>query len=261
MGRNKIDRTGEINYNTFGSKMIITRYRKNNDIDVYFTEYDWTAKNVIYGNFKKGNIKCPYERSVYGVGYIGEEKYKISENSKQSKCYKVWSKMLQRCYDEKLHEKRPTYKGCKVCEEWLCFQNFAEWYYNNYYEIESERMCLDKDILNKGNKLYSPENCIFVPNNINMLFTKRDNKRGEYPIGVHYHKRNKKFQASFNIYDFKENKNKSVFLGYYENIEKAFEVYKEFKEKHIRKVADYYKDQIPSKLYDALYTYEVEITD
>lgn len=261
MGRNKIDRTGEINYNTFGSKMIITRYRKNNDIDVYFTEYDWTAKNVIYGNFKKGNIKCPYERSVYGVGYIGEEKYKISENSKQSKCYKVWSKMLQRCYDEKLHKRKPTYIGCEVSEEWLCFQNFAEWYYNNYYEIESERMCLDKDILLKGNKIYSADTCIYVPETINKLFTKSDKKRGYYPIGVNYHKASEKFISQCNIYDFEENKTKKIHLGCYDSTEKAFEVYKEFKERYIKKVANYYKDKIPSKLYDSLYNYEVDIND
>lgn len=257
----KIDRTGERRINNFGSKMIIVGYRMNRDIDVCFPEYNWTAKNVSYDNFKKGKISCPYERRVYGVAYIGEGKYKVSENCKNTKCYDAWHDMLKRCYDYKFHEKRPTYKNCEVCEEWLCFQNFAEWYYSNYYEIKNEIMCLDKDILNKGNKIYSPDNCVFVPHNINVLFTKRDNKRGEYPIGVHYHKRNKKFQASFNIYDFKENKNKSVFLGYYENIEKAFEVYKEFKEKHIKKVAEYYKDQIPRKLYDVLYNYKVEITD
>lgn len=64
----KIDRTGEENINNFGSKMVIVEYRMNRDIDVYFPEYNWIAKNVIYQNFKKGEIKCPYEPSVYGVG-------------------------------------------------------------------------------------------------------------------------------------------------------------------------------------------------
>ena len=74
----RIDRTGEIGYNNFGSKMIITRYENARDLDVYFPEYDWTFKQVYYSNFKKGNIKCPYEKRYFGVGYLGEGKYKIS---------------------------------------------------------------------------------------------------------------------------------------------------------------------------------------
>ena len=58
---NKIDRTGEEGYNSFGSKMIIKEYRNRNDIDVYFPKYDWILKHAPYNNFKKGKIKCPYE--------------------------------------------------------------------------------------------------------------------------------------------------------------------------------------------------------
>ena len=71
MSRKFIDRTGEENYNNFGSKMIITRYKTNKDIDVYFPEYNWTAKGVRYGNFKRGTISCLYEPTTYGIGYIG----------------------------------------------------------------------------------------------------------------------------------------------------------------------------------------------
>ena len=136
MGRKKIDKTGEINYNNFGSKMVIVGYRRAVDIDVYFPKYNWTAENAQYQNFENGNIKCPYEPRVYGVGYIGEGKYKIRENGKQTKCYITWVNMLKRCYNDEYHNKKPTYKDCNICEEWLCFQNFAEWFYNNYYEIE-----------------------------------------------------------------------------------------------------------------------------
>ena len=255
------DRTGEENYNKFGSKMIIIRYRMNRDIDVYFPEYNWTFKNTYYSVFKNGEISCPYERKTYKIGYIGDGKYKVWKNGKMTKCYRVWYDMLRRCYDSKFHEKNPTYKNCKVCDEWLNFQNFAKWYYENYYEIEGRKMMLDKDILHKGNKVYSPENCVFVPNNINTLFIKNDKSRGECPIGVTYNKRDKKFSAGCSIYDFEENKKKHKFLGYYETPEQAFESYKEFKENHIKDVADYYKEQIPKKLYDAMYNYEIEIND
>lgn len=256
----KIDRTGEVNYNNFGSKMIIIEYRKAIDIDIYFPKYNWTAENVQYGNFKKGNVACPYERSIYGVGYLGEGKYKIWENGKQTKCYKVWCSMLQRCYDSKYKEKHLTYIDCEVCEEWLCFQNFAEWYYNNYYEVEGERMHLDKDILVKGNKIYSPDNCIFVPERINTLFTKCNKSRGNYLIGTSLFF-NGKYVAHCSLIDPKTGKSKYKHLGYYTTQQEAFNVYKQFKEKNIKQVAEYYKDQIPQKLYNAMYNYKVEITD
>lgn len=63
------------------------------------------------------------------------------------------------------------------------------------------------------------------------------------------------------VYDFEENKQKLIYLGCYNTQEKAFEVYKQFKENYIKEVADYYKDQIPQKLYDAMYKYEVDIND
>lgn len=261
MRKNKTDRIGEENINNFGSKMVITRYRRYSDIDVYFPEYNWIAKCVRYDHFKNGNIKCPYEKRYYDVGYLGEGKYKVYENGKQTKCYKAWYNMLQRCYDSKYHKKQPTYINCEVCDKWHNLQSFGNWFVDNYYEIKGEKMELDKDILCKGNKIYSPENCIFVPHNINSLFTKNDKTRGEYPIGVCYDKQNKKFRAECSVYDFETNKKKSRFLGYYDTPEKSFKVYKQFKENNIREVTNYYKDLIPERLYQAMCEYKVEITD
>ena len=256
----KLNRIGERNYNTFGSEMIITKYRNAMNIDVYFPEYDWTARNRGYSHFKKGEIKCPYEPKVYGVGYIGEGKYKSKINGKTTRIYDTWCNMLKRCYDSKQHEKYPTYKNCKVCDEWLCFQNFAEWLESNYYEIEGETMCLDKDILIKHNKVYSPEACVFVPNIINVLFIKNDKSRGDSVIGTHRLK-NGKYVANCHLFNPETVKSKNEYLGTYDTQEKAFEIYKYYKEKNIKEVAGYYKEQIPEKLYNGMYNYIVEITD
>lgn len=255
------DRTGETILNNFGSEMIIVEYRGALDIDVYFPQYNWIARSVQYSSFKNGEIKCPYEKRLYGHGFLGEGKYKTKENGKHTKCYEIWNSMLQRCYSEKCHEKRPSYKVCTVSKEWLNFQNFAKWYDNNFYEIEGQRIELDKDILIKGNKIYSSDTCIFVPHNINTLFIKPYKCRKELPIGVVYYKQTRKFRAQCGIYDLKENKRKMKNLGYYDTPQQAFEVYKQFKEQYIKEVADYYKDQIPKKLYDAMCNYEVYITD
>ena len=231
----------------------------NADVDVYFPEYDWTFEHAEYNPFKRGSIKCPYEKRVYGVGYLGEGKYKPSENGKLTRVYKTWHHMLERCYDEKVHKKYPTYMDCEICEEWLNFQNFGEWDSENYYKIEGERMHLDKDILCKGNKIYSKETCLFVPQIINTLFVKRDNDRGESCIGTSL--KDGKYQVKCSLINPKTGKSKNEYLGYYDTQEKAFEVYKYYKEKNIKQVADYYKGQIPTILYNVLYNYEVEITD
>ena len=175
-------RLGEERTNNFGSKMVIKEYRNSKDIDVYFPEYNWMTKNKEYQNFKRGNIKCPYEPRYFDIGYLGEGKYTVSENGKNKKEYKIWHSMIKRCYDPKYQEKHSTYKGCIVEDYLLNFQNMGEWIEENYYKIPGETMCLDKDILHKGNKIYSRETCIFLPERINNLFFKSDKARGKCPI-------------------------------------------------------------------------------
>ena len=248
------DRTGVRGRNTFGSEMVVVKYRNCDDIDVLFPQYNRIFNNATYYNFKKGSISCPYEPRIHNIGYIGEGKYKNYAN-KNSKYFAVWSQMLLRCYSDKYKKKHPTYQLCKTSEEWFNFQNFAKWFDENYYEVKDQTMNLDKDILVKGNKIYSPETCIFVPQEINNLFIKCDKNRNNLPIGVRWHRRDK-------IYETSLNKGKtSCYLGRYNTPEEAFLAYKKAKEEYIKEVADKYKDQIPQKLYDAMYKYEVEITN
>ena len=254
-----INRVGEERLNKFGSKMIISGYRKREDIDVYFPEYNWTFEHVDYSNFKRGNVKCPYERRYFNAGYLGEGKYKMSENKKLKMEFNIWYTMLQRCYDPKLHEKYTTYKNCRVEDYLLNFQHMGKWIEENYYEVLGEQMCLDKDILCKGNKVYSRETCIFVPQRINKLFTKRDNARGKDPIGVIENLSGNYQVRCHNEYG------KRVNLGTYSSKEEAFQVYKNYKERIIREVIDSYEGKIPepfySRLKKAMYNYKVEIDD
>ena len=167
--------------------------------------------------------------------------------------------MLQRCYDPKFHKKRPTYKGCSVEDYLLNFQHMGKWIEENYYEVPGEKMHLDKDILCKGNKIYSRDTCIFVPERINLLFTKCDNRRGDSPIGV--------TPRESGIYQVfcSNGYGKNINLGIYSTKEEGFQVYKEYKEKVIKEVIDSYEGKIPepfySKLKVAMYNYEVEIDD
>jgi hypothetical protein len=196
--------------------------------------------------------------TVYGIGYIGKGKYKSKENGKNTHQYMTWREMIRRCYSEKYHERCPTYKGCSVAEEWHCFQNFAEWYDQNYYQIEGEVTHLDKDIIVKGNRVYSPNTCVFVPQKINVLFIKNNIRRGDLPIGVSLKKSSKKLPY---VVVFSIGIGKTITIGCYGTPEEAFNSYKELKEKHIKEVANEYKNKIPILLYDALIKYEVEIND
>ena len=194
---------------------------------------------------------------VYNVGYLGNGKYKskylVDSKWKHTKQYLVWRTMIMRCYDVKYSKKHPTYKDCTVCEEWHNFQTFAKWFDENYYEIENTIMDLDKDILKNGNKIYCPKYCVFVPQQINKLFTLRTLNRGAYPLGCHLD--GNKFTVKLNKFG------NEVLIGRTNNINEAFSIYKYEKEKYVKEVADLYKDNIPLKLYEALYKYQVNITD
>ena len=120
-------------------------------------------------------------------------------------------------------------------------------------------MHLDKDILCKGNKIYSKETCIFVPERINLLFTKSDKSRGDNPIGV--------TPISSGNYQVccSDGYGKQIPLGTYSSKEEGFQVYKKYKEKVIKEVIDSYEGKIPepfySRLREAMYNYEVNIND
>ena len=245
-------RIGQENYNNQGCMMTIIAYRNAKDIDVKFID-GTVITNKKYCDFKKGIIKNPNCASVHNVGFIGQGTYS-PKNHKDA--HEYWRGMLRRCYDSQYQLKRSTYIGCEVCEEWHCFQNFAKWFYDNYYEVPDQTMALDKDILCKGNKIYSPDTCVFVSQDINKLFTKSNTKRGELPIGVNFKEKNNKYQASCS-----DGSNHKIYLGLYNTPEEAFEAYKQYKEQTIKDIAEEYRNVIPEVLYNAMINYEVEIED
>ena len=255
-GGNKFltERIGEINYNKYGSKITIVEYYSSSYVVVEFDNGYITR--CTYEQFKKGSIKSIYCRTICGVGIVGLQNIQPNNNEIYKKSYNRWRSMLTRCYNEKLRDKAPTYKDVFVSKEWLYYPNFKKWYDDNYYTVDDEVMCLDKDILHKGNKLYSPNNCIFVPARINEMFTQCTKRRGNCPIGVNYKKKENKYIAQCN-----DGMHGNVGLGTFNNPTDAFYKYKDYKEKSIRIVANEYKDRIPQKLFDAMYNWKVNIDD
>ena len=198
----------------------------------------------------RGCSKCAKEESrsklIFGVAHND------CDGDSHTKAYIHWRNMLARCFDEKYKKVSPTYTNCSCCEEWLLFSNFKRWYESfNYPDYH-----LDKDILVKNNKVYSPETCCLVPPEINTLFTKRQNDRGKQPIGVCYIKRSGKYSATIH-------KMRNVHLGFFDTPEEAFQAYKSAKEQYVKELATQYfqEGKITQRVYQALMEYQVEITD
>lgn len=227
--------------------MRIIRYGSISDIDVQFMdEYGHIVHNAAYTNFKNGQIKNPYDKTTYGVGYLGSGKYMAKADGKVVESYNVWHDMIRRCYSEKSKEKFQAYfHVCKVSKLWHDYQNFAEWFNENKYEVDG-RLHIDKDILYPGNKIYCPDTCLLVPQRINMLFLNKPNKRG-LPNGIVRY--SDKYLVKYN----------GVEYGYRNTLEDAFELYAKVKKDAIIKIANEYKDIIPKMLYDALLKYDVII--
>lgn len=160
-----------------------------------------------YGNIRKGSVKDKLRPNVYGVGFIGEGAH-LSSNSKLA--YEKWCDMLMRCYSEKYQEKQPTYNGCSVCKAWHNFQNFAVWYNDNYPK-DGESYALDKDLKKLGNKIYSPDNCLFVSQSINNFLCDSRSNRGNAMIGASFFKRDGTYEGYCN----NPFTGKKVRLGYY----------------------------------------------
>lgn len=238
------------NTNKSGS-LFTTKYVSAEEVYVQFINTGYETKAEL-GQIRKGNVKDKLSPSVYGVGILGENTTKF--NGKSIKEYMLWKGILQRCYDSKFQERCKTYEGVTLSDNFKSYQYFIDWC-NNQIGFDLEGWQLDKDILVKGNKVYSEDTCCFVPKEINMLFTKGDSKRGNYPIGVSYDQQASNFRSDIRMYG------KNSGLGYFKTSEAAFLAYKEAKEVHIKNLANKWKDKLDVRVYRALVNYQVSDMD
>lgn len=226
--------------NNFGTDMKIIKVLSWDKVLIQFQDDYKFEKEVFYNNFNHGTVKNPYDRIILGHGYIGVGKYKATVNGKITKQYNAWSNIILRCYSDKHRYLFEAYPDCEICEEWCNFQVFAKWFDDNYYPVEG-RLHVDKDVLVYGNKIYSPDTCLLLPQRINMIFmTKPKTRDADLPNTIHRCKSG--FQASYN--------GKS--LGIFCTLEEAILAHDDKKRIHIKKVAEEYKNKVPNKVYEAL---------
>lgn len=236
---------GDVFKNKYG-KCTIVELLPNKRCLIKWDDYD-SLCNVTRWNLNKGAVKPKEAQQRKKSLYTGKETiYPTKIHGKETDLFRIWRSMRKRC------GKWRNYMDCVVCQEWMHdFQAFAEWATPRYIEGWE----LDKDILVKGNKTYSPSTCCFVPQHINSIFTNRKKNRGDCVIGVSYSKRYKLYATSVSEYC------KGVYLGSYKDEISAFNTYKKEKERYIKEVANKYKDKLEPRVYDALMKYKVEITD
>lgn len=170
------------------------------------------------------------KKPIYGVG-INDADYSVTPriNGKQVMCpfYKAWKSMITRCYSKALHKQNPTYIGCTVIKEWRSFMIFRRWMIEQNWQGKH----LDKDIVYPGNKVYSPEKCVFVTQSINKLLLTSGSSRGKWPLGVIFDNQKKKFRA--NLAACKKQKH----LGFFNNPKEASLIYREAKRLYLLRIA------------------------
>lgn len=236
---------GDVFENKYGKCRIVELLPKKRCL-IKWDDYD-SLCNVTRWNLTQGKVKPKEVQQRKKSLYTGKETiYPTKIKGQSTHLFSIWRGIRKRC------GKLINYKDCKVCQEWLYdYQAFAEWATNKYVDGWQ----LDKDILVKGNKVYSPDTCCFVPLLINSIFTKNNENRGNCVIGVSYCEKDKLYNARLSEYG------NPIYLGCYKDEISAFNAYKKEKERYIKEVADKWKDQLEPRVYEALYNYQVEITD
>lgn len=242
-------KVGDIFTNNQGCKGEVIEYINARKVKIKFLDKLGCEKYFEVSDIKKGTFSNPYFPNTLGRGFIGEGEYSSKSDGKTSVEYNIWSAMMVRSYDPNYHEKFPTYIGCSVSKYFLNYQNCAKWL-NEQPNFGRKGFVLDKDLLVRGNKTYSPETCCIIPQEINSFLAVRPSSNPDLPVGVTI-SRYGKYLAKFS----------KTPLGSFKTLDRAFRAYKEAKEYKAKQLATTYKDQIDIRAYEALMKYEVNIDD
>lgn len=231
--------------------VITVKHIHHNSCDFAFLNTG-SYQNSTMQNIKKGLVKDRTVPTLYGVGVLGGGFRGKGEIGKVT--YNIWKEMLRRCYDTNFHQTNHTYSSCYVSDNFKSYEFFHEWCLSQI-GFNTEGFALDKDILSVGDKIYSENSCVFIPQQLNNLAIRGTKLRGEHPIGVSWSKQHQKFESYITRFG------KRKHLGLYKDSESAFLIYKKEKECYVRELAEVWKEQIDKRVYDVLMSWEVEIND
>lgn len=229
----------------------VIKYTDKNNVLVEFESGQ--TYTVDMSNLRRGSVRDRYGEKVCGVG-INDI---VGSSATHTDIRMLWKGILDRCYGKMVTE---AYKGCSICDRWVKLSNFIADIEKmpNFDKLFRQGWSLDKDIIVKGNKVYSPDTCCIVPSEVNSLFIYQKPNRGGLPIGVTFNIRDGRFtaQLSKRLTEGKQRLRKN-----FKTAEEAFLFYKEAKESYIKDVANMYKDQLDSRCYEAMVNWVVEEDD
>lgn len=235
----------------FGDYEIIY-YGSVEDVLIRFHNTGYVTKSGMQ-RIRTGGVIDKLAPTSYGVGYFGENPLAVCQvDGKKSKEYILWQSMMQRCYSSVRHDASPNYIGCSVSDYFKNFGNFYDWC-QSQSGFKLNGWALDKDLLFKGNTMYSEDNCVFLPSHINTFLTKTSKPNITGFIGVKYLNKYNKYTAVL----FKNKK--AIYSKYLSSAEEASDEYVKMKKQHAMELADQHKDNLDVRAYHALCNYEPDV--
>ena len=246
VSKSKAKYEGKVFTSTNSGDFKVVEYIDQKNVVIEFL-YTGTRLVARIGNILNGLVKDRMYPSVYGVGITGEKIPVV--DGKRCKQRELWVRMLDRCYSK--GKNKPTYEGCSVSENFKYYPFFKEWC-EKQIGFDVKGFALDKDILVKGNKVYSEDACVFVPQEINNILTYKKSTNKGLSASVALQKSGR-YSVSFRKDRITQN------LGRFDTPEEAFQAYKQAKEAYIKEVAEKWKGDIDPRVYEALMNWTVEI--
>lgn len=272
-----------------------TRCINSKRIDVVFSNTKGERHNCNVQSFKKGGLRDYFYETICNTGYLGEKFAYDLERDFTHEDYIRWYNIIRNVSKKKV----------TCSEEFKNFSKYVDWLherenFKDLDEIYASRICIDKDIIEKGNMCYSFDKCCIVPNALNEIILFTNVKRGSYPLGVARHSDDRSVYVVFRKTILGENRqvinfnfnecNKALnsdryselALQFYEHynipyeehqlaaVGMAFERYRKEKLKYIIDCANHFRNfeckgktyhLIDQKCFDALNNWQISILD
>lgn len=231
-----------------GDRCEVVSYQNAKEVWVQFLDDTGYIRKTSSAEIRLGKIFNPFKKDTFGIGYLGIFSKEEKSEPDYLVAYTLWRNMFSRCYSKNFLGNSPTYIGCTVSEDFHSFKCFYIWC-KKQKNFNRKGFQLDKDILSKGNKVYSPNTCRFVPKSINCILLDRRNHRGVYPQGVISDR--KKFSARVSV------QGKTIYLGSFDCEKEAYNCYKRNKEAYIKDEAINWREELDEDVYLALMNYAI----